>query len=108
MSDRTNASRPMARETGGSAPAEDLRPAIADLKEEIAALREEVRRLRGRTDSDALLTKGEAAELLGVSPRTVDTLIAEGTIASIKVRQCRRIPRGALEAYIERKVRQDN
>lgn len=81
-----------------------IEPLVKPIRQEIRALREEVRSLRGQRDPDRLVDKTEAAELLGVSERTVDTLIAAEEIGSIKVRRCRRIPRRALNAYIRRKT----
>lgn len=83
---------------------EAVEPLIEPLADQVQALRKEVRRLRVQRDPEGLADKAEAAELLGVSERTVDTLIAAGEITSIKVRRCRRIPRRALRAYIRRKA----
>ena len=70
-----------------------------------AVIRDELRAERRREAApDPLLTKADAAEVLGVSPRTVDTLLASGEIASIKVKRCRRIPPAALRSYINRQA----
>lgn len=81
-----------------------IEPLVDGLREEVQELREEVRSLRTRRDSDALLDLDETAELLGVSRRTVDTLVHAGEITSVKIRRCRRIPRRALTAYIRRRA----
>lgn len=57
-----------------------------------------------RSDLDELLDMDETAEHLGVSRRTVDTLIAEGAIPSLKIGRLRRVPSKALQACIRRKV----
>jgi excisionase family DNA binding protein len=85
-----------------------IEPLVDGLRDEIHALREEVRALRGQRDADALLDMDEAAEILGVSRRTVDTLVHAGEITSLKVRRCRRIPRKALDAYIRRQAEGEN
>lgn len=74
------------------------------IHEDISALREDIRALRRQWDPDRLLDLDETADLLGVSRRTVDTLVAAGEIPSLKVRRCRRIPRKALSAYIARRA----
>lgn len=79
---------------------EAIEPLVSDLRDEITQLRQEIRTLRRDEDSDRLLDKEEAAELLGVSERTVDTLLAAGEITSLKVKRCRRIPYRALRSYI--------
>lgn len=83
---------------------EAIEPLVSDLREEVQELRQEVQALRRTEDPERLLDKAEAADLLGVSERTVDTLIHSGEIASLKVRRARRIPYRALQAYIERRV----
>jgi excisionase family DNA binding protein len=83
---------------------EELREVREELREvcdEMRALREEVSTPR---DPDRLLDAEEVADLLGVCRRTVDTLRAAGELPSIKVGRTRRYPRGAIEAYIERKL----
>lgn len=81
-------------------PASDIAAAIAPLVEEVQALRAEVRTLRNQRDADRLLDLDEAADLLAISRRTVDTLVADGELPSVKVRRCRRIPARALRAYV--------
>jgi len=77
---------------------------LGQLREEIQDLRHEVRALRSEEDPERLLTKGEAADLLGVSTRTVDKLVHAGEITSLKIGRARRIPRKALLAYIRAKT----
>lgn len=67
-------------------------------------VREEVRDLRAQRDPDALLDKSEVAQKLGCSERLVDTLIASGELPSVKVRRLRRIPRKALQAFIQKRA----
>jgi excisionase family DNA binding protein len=73
-------------------------PDIDDIR---AAVREELRAARRQEAApEPLLTKEDAAEVLGLSPRTVDTLIHSGELPSLKVRRRRRIRPADLEAYI--------
>lgn len=78
-------------------------PWLAELRAEISALREEVRSLRGK-NGESLLTKEDVADRLGVSPRTVDTLAAEGSLRRIKVRGCVRFHPDAVDAYVRRQA----
>lgn len=47
-----------------------------------------------------LLTKGTAARALGVSERTIDTLIRSGDLRSVKVGKRRLVPVQALDKYV--------
>ena len=49
-----------------------------------------------------LLTHDEAAEALRVSPRTLDTVVAEGEIVPVRVRRRRLYTRAAIDDYIRR------
>jgi excisionase family DNA binding protein len=51
-----------------------------------------------------LLTVMDAVRLLNVSKSKIYDLIGKGEIMSLKVGRVRRIPRTALEQYIERKI----
>lgn len=77
---------------------------VCAVLDEIAEARQEIKALRCAEDPERLLTKKEAADLLGVSERTVDKLVHSGEIQSLKVRRARRIPHRALAEYIERRV----
>ena len=52
-------------------------------------------------EPEPLLTKEQVAARLNVSPRTVDTLAAEGSLRRIKVRGCVRFHPDAVDAYIQ-------
>lgn len=54
-----------------------------------------------------LLTPEEAAEVLGISRRTLYSLLVAGTIRSVKIGSCRRVPTAALEEYVESLVAGD-
>lgn len=54
----------------------------------------------GAMKEHPVMTKREAAAALGVSSRTVDRLIARGTLTAVKVEGSTRIRRADLEAYI--------
>jgi excisionase family DNA binding protein len=49
-----------------------------------------------------LLTPKEATELLGISRSKLYELLRVGTIESVKIGDCRRVPRAALDEYVER------
>ncbi|MCK9932557.1 helix-turn-helix domain-containing protein [Frankia sp. Mgl5] len=49
-----------------------------------------------------LVTPAEAAEILALSRSTVYELLAAGVIESVHVGRSRRIPRAALDAYVNR------
>lgn len=80
------------------------------LVREVKELREEVQALRqadtgGEANTDPLtLSMNDAADRLGISRRTLDTLCAAGEVTSIKVGRRRLVPVGALDAYIRRKA----
>lgn len=44
----------------------------------------------------------DAAELLSISPRSLERLIKEGEVESIRIKRGRRVPHDALVAYIEK------
>lgn len=48
-----------------------------------------------------LLRRREVAELLGVSPKTIDRLIREGALEVVRVRRSARVALAALERFIE-------
>lgn len=45
--------------------------------------------------------RDEAADLLSVSERTLDRLIADGLIEAVNIGRRRLVPHASLEAYIE-------
>lgn len=49
-----------------------------------------------------LLTVADAAKVLTCSPRTVERMIAEGELLSVKIRRLRRVARGECERFLER------
>ena len=49
----------------------------------------------------------EAAERMGVSTDTIDRLIADGSLKSIKIRAARLIPASEIEAYIARQLEEN-
>ncbi len=89
-------------------------PVPAEVDEFAAFLAHSVRRRQdttgvdedlGRTDSPPvadrlLVTKGEAAERLGVSVRTVERLISAGRLPVIHVERAARVRASDLEAYV--------
>lgn len=49
-----------------------------------------------------LLVPEQAAQELGIGRTAIFALIKAGAIESVKIGRCRRIPRAALEEYVER------
>ena len=87
-------------------PDDDQRlPTGATLDDLRAVVREELRAERRREAApEPLLTKGDVAEVLGVTERTVDTISAAGDLPKIKVRGCVRFAPSAVESYIQRQA----
>ena len=88
----------------GEGPPEDaprlrLAPEVA---ERFDQLEEKIDRLHTERDPDALLKEKEAADLLGVTPRTMQTMRAAGEINALRVRSCVRYTRAAVRDYIRR------
>lgn len=54
----------------------------------------------GMTEHVLLLSRRQVAGALGCSSRTVDRLIAAGTLAAVKVEGSTKVRRGDLDAYI--------
>jgi len=59
----------------------------------------------GGTTDALLLTPDEAFKLIGVGRSFGDELLARGEIPSIKIGRLRRIPREALQAWVEAQSR---
>lgn len=67
---------------------QELRDVVAGLREDIQALRNDVQALRRKEAPDgleALLSREEAAEVLGISVRSLDDLEASGRIRAIRI-----------------------
>jgi len=56
--------------------------------------------------TEKLLTVRQAQEMLGVSRTTIDRLFRSGAIESLKVGKLRRVPAASVDAYIDRKIRE--
>lgn len=54
-----------------------------------------------------LLNVNEAAIALGLGRSLVYTLVATGELTSIKIGRARRIPVGAIDEFIEQRLRQE-
>lgn len=50
---------------------------------------------------ETLLTVNDVAQLLSVSPRTVNRLITSGAIESVSIGRCRRIRQRAVDRFID-------
>ncbi len=92
-----------------SNPEEPSRPTLSDeirsllrgLREEVHALREEVSSLSGsKAESDALLTREEAADRLRISTRTLDDLEASGRLQAVRIGRRVLYHPDTLDAYI--------
>ncbi len=60
------------------------------------------RTVAGRGDPRPFYTTRSLAEKLGTTPRTVQTMLASGTIASYKIEGSRRIAPADVDAYLAR------
>lgn len=79
----------------------------ADLLEQMrAVMRDELEAARRREAAPALLSMDEAADAIGVSRRTLDTLQAEGEIATLKIGRRRLVPADALRAFVNARAEQ--
>jgi excisionase family DNA binding protein len=53
-------------------------------------------------DAPHLLKVAEAAAMLGVSPRTIWRMIADGQLKAVRVRGCTRVYLQSVEEYLKR------
>lgn len=81
-----------------------LLDALSSLRGEIEALREE---LKPKSDSDALLTREEAAERLGISTRTLDDLEASGRLQAVRIGRRVLYHPETLDSFIRTQSRED-
>jgi excisionase family DNA binding protein len=77
---------------------------IDGLRDEVRQLRDEVRSLKGQRDPAAMMSVDEAAGLAGIGKRTMNTMIAEGTVPSAKIGGRRLVPRKAFGAWLDRQI----
>lgn len=61
--------------------------------------------LAEKIDKPLLYRMGEVAELLGISERKVDELIATRELKSVKIGKSRRVPATALDDFIKARLR---
>jgi excisionase family DNA binding protein len=88
---------------------DELHELVRGLREQIQALRDEVqslRRKRSPDGPDALLPRGEAAERLGVSIRTLDDMADAGEIQPVRIRGRVLYAPETLESYIRARARE--
>lgn len=90
---------------GDTCISEELREMIGALREEVHELREEVQSLTSKDDQDQLLTREEAADRLGISTRTLDTMEAADEIQAVRVRGRVLYHPDTVDAYIRRAAR---
>jgi excisionase family DNA binding protein len=107
MHDTPNATR------GPAVPSpEDRSPVQPDdhdtlLKAVRAAAREGALEALSAADAPRCLSVDAAADALGVSRDTVDTLIHAGELGSLKIGRRRLVPVRALDAYVERRLAEE-
>ena len=58
-------------------------------------------RLERKSEMEPLYTPEEVAELLRVSPRTVQRWLAQGKLQGVKVGRLWRIPKASLDRFLE-------
>jgi len=86
---------------------DELRHLVEGLREEVQALQDEVTALRRKEAPDgldALLTREEAAERLGISERTLDDMADAGEIQPVRIRGRVLYAPDTLESYIRRRA----
>ena len=85
----------------------ELQDHVRGLREEVQALQDEVTALRRKEAPDgpnALLHRKEAAEVLGISVRTLDDMAEAGEIQPVRIRGRVLYAPETLEAYIRRRA----
>jgi excisionase family DNA binding protein len=91
----------------GNVDAEDeIRKDLRELRKEVRAVREQVEGLNG-TDDTGLLPRDDAADRLGISTRTLDTLEAAGEIQAVRIRGRVLYHPDTIDAFIRRAARGD-
>lgn len=86
---------------------DELRDLVEGLRDEVQALQDEVTALRRKEapdGPDALLPREEAAEILGVSVRTLDDMEEAGEIQAVRIRGRVLYAPETLQAYIRRRA----
>lgn len=81
-----------------------LLEALSNLRGEIETLREE---LKPKSDSDALLTREEAANRLAISTRTLDDLEASGRLQAVRIGRRVLYHPETLDSFIRAQSRED-
>jgi len=84
----------------------DPPPPLEQVLDRLDALERKLDALRTEQDSDALLTEQEAADLLGVMARTMQTMRKTGEINALRVRSAVRYHRSTLREYIRARARE--
>ena len=85
--------------------AEDgIRKDLRELRKEVRAVREQVEGLHGADDT-GLLPRDDAADRLGISTRTLDTLEAAGEIQAVRIRGRVLYHPDTLNSFVRRRAR---
>jgi excisionase family DNA binding protein len=105
MKNTTNDPRSPPDDTPGDGPAPRLARVLERLDALEAKLNEKFDELRKARDPDALLTEQEAADLLGVTPRTMQTMRKAGEINALRVRSAVRYHRSTLKEYVRQQTK---
>ncbi len=91
----------MAREGQAVKAAEEFVRLLLDSVRE-AARAESASPARDRLPERRLLTTAEAADVLGIGRTTVNALIQNGALESVKIGRSRRVPLVCLDAFVDR------
>lgn len=83
-----------------------VQEAILPLKKEVAeAVVATILEIQKQNAPRPLLSVREVAERLGVSVRTVETLIAEGSLTPIRIRNARRFTEEQTDAFLRQQAK---
>ena len=92
-------------ESHGTPPEDERGVQLApEVAERLDRLERKLDALRTERDPDALLTEQEAADLLGVTARTMQTMRKAGEINALRVRSAVRYHRSTLKEYVRRQA----
>lgn len=106
-SDKRNGYPPYNDSLRSSPFSSEIGKVLANLHEEVKELRNEVKALRRREapeGPDALLTREEAAERLGISTRTLGDMADAGELQPVRIRGRVLYDPETLDAYIRRRA----
>jgi len=94
------------RNTGSPPEDHPLQDALNRLQDGVQAVLDKVEQLDASTDSNALLTRQEAANRLRISTRTLDDLEASGRLRAIRIGRRVLYHPDTLDAFIRQRSRE--